>query len=181
MITNHRENISVLSWNIQDSIGDHANKFEVADFLSVISCHSIICLQETKSQVKIEGFVSYNSNRKNSRSGGVCILAKNCLRKGISVASHNESEDIVAIKLDKNYFKMDFDLYVICFYVSPITSSIVKRNPDYTNSTFEALNSISHKLKQKGEILLCCEANARMATLPDYKPPPGKAPRIFAT
>ena len=63
---------------------------------------------------------------------------------------------------------MDFDLFIICFYISPITSSIVKKNPDYTDSTFEALNSICNKLKQKGEIYLAGDTNARTGTLPDY-------------
>ena len=170
MCTALRQNISLLSWNIQDTIGDKVNKFEVAEFLSLISNHSIICLQETKTQVKIEGFISFNKNRKNSRSGGVCILIKNHLKRGISLVSHkkSESDDIITIKLDKNFFRMEFDLYIVCFYISPVTSSIVKKDPDYTNFTFETLNTIAQKLKQKGEILLCGDANARTATLPDY-------------
>ena len=126
-----RNKISIMSWNIQDSIGDQTNKFEVPEFLSVISNNSFICLQETKSQVKIEGFISYNSNRKNSRSGGVCILVKNDLRKGVSQIFCKESDDIVTVKLDKHFFRMEFDIYLTCFYISPITSSLVKKNPDY--------------------------------------------------
>ena len=78
-----RKNISIMSWNIQDSIGDKTNKFETSEFLSILSPHSIMCLQETKIQVKIEGHASYNSCRNGSRSGGVCILVKNNIRKGV--------------------------------------------------------------------------------------------------
>lgn len=164
----NRQNLSVLSWNIQDSVGDKANKFEVSDFLSIISDKSIVCLQETKALVKIEGFVSFNSNRKGLRSGGVCILAQNCIRKGITNVKCTESDDIVAVKLDRHYFRLDFDLFLICFYISPSTSSLVKRNPDYTNQTFNSLNAIAHKLKQKGEVILCGDANSRTASLPDF-------------
>ena len=163
-----RNNISIRSWNIQDSVGDSTNKFEIDEFLSKITESNIICLQETKAQIKIEGFVSYNSNRKNSRSGGVCILANNCIRKGISRVNFSESEDIVAIKFDKHFFRLDFDLYLVNFYISPSTSQYVKRNPGYTENIFAALNSLSHNLLQKGELILCGDANARTGVLPDY-------------
>ena len=159
-MTHDRNSISIMSWNIQDSVGDQTNKFEVDEFLNLFSKYSIVCMQETKSQIKIEGYVSYNSNRKGSRSGGVCILAKNHLRKGISLVPCPESDDIVSIKLDKHFFKLDFDLYLVCFYVSPATSSYVKNNPDYSK--------ITRRLKQKGEIMLCGDANSRTASLPDY-------------
>ena len=168
MSVNERQKLSIMSWNIQDSTGDLTNKFEISDFLSITKHNSIICLQETKSQVKIEGFVSYNSNRQSSRSGGVCILVNNNLRKGVSRVPFKESDDIIAIKLDKHFFRLEFDLYVICIYISPSTSSIVKKNPDYTNQTFDALNTLSRRLKQKGEIILCGDVNARTATLPDF-------------
>ena len=157
-----------MSWNIQDCVGDSTNKFEVSEFLSHITNNSIICLQETKAHIKLDGFISYNSNRKSSRSGGVCILAKNCIRKGISHIPCPESDDIVAIKLDKHFFQMDFDLYLVCFYISPNTSSFAKKSPDYTSKTFEALNGISHRLLQKGELILCGDSNSRTGTLPDY-------------
>ena len=98
-----------MSWNIQDSTGDGSNKFENENFLSVLKQANILCLQETKKQVKVEGYLSFNSNRKNSRSGGVCILIENSLRKGVSHIPCNDSEDIIVAKLDKNFFKLDFD------------------------------------------------------------------------
>ena len=104
-----------MSWNIQDSVGDGANKFETKGFLSKLSKCNIVCLQETKKQVKIEGYISFNSNRKNSRSGGVCILAENYLRKGVSSVSCSESEDIVVVKLDKNFFRLDFDMFLVSY------------------------------------------------------------------
>ena len=53
-----RDRVSVMSWNIQDSTGDGLNKFENSDFLTILKQGSIICLQETKKQVKIDGYMS---------------------------------------------------------------------------------------------------------------------------
>ena len=44
----------------------------------------------------------------------------------------------------------------------------MKRNPDYTSKIFNSLNAIAHKLKQKGEVILCGDANSRTASLPDF-------------
>ena len=74
----------------------------------------------------------------------------------------------MAIKLDKYFFKLEFDLFLVCFYVSPATSSMVKRNPDYTDQTFHALNTVSHKLMLKGEVILCGDANSRTASPTDF-------------
>jgi len=122
-----RDQLAVMSWNIQDSTGDGSNKFENKEFLSILNQADILCLQETKKQVKIEGYLSFNSNRKNSRSGGVCILAENDLRKGVSCVPCSESDDIIVVKLDKNFFKLDFDLFLVCYYISPAYSSYVKK------------------------------------------------------
>ena len=156
-----------MSWNIQDSTGDGSNKFENQQFLSILEQANILCLQETKKQVKIEGYLSFNSNRKNSRSGGVCILVENRLRKGISLIPFKESEDIIVAKLDKHFFKLDFDLYLVCFYISPAYSSYAKKNPEYTEKTFSSLNSLCSKLREKGEVAMCGDANARTGNLPD--------------
>ena len=157
-----------MSWNIQDSTGDGSNKFENQEFLSILEQANILCLQETKKQVKIEGYLSFNSNRKNSRSGGVCILVENRLRKGVSLIPFKDSEDIIAVKMDKHFFKLDFDLYLVCFYISPAYSSYAKKNPDYTENTFSTLNSLCTELRKKGEVAMCGDANARTGNLPDY-------------
>ena len=157
-----------MTWNIQDSTGDGSNKFHDSNFLSILGKANIICLQETKKQIKTEGYISFNSNRKNSRSGGVCFLAENWLRKGISSIHCNECDDIVVIKLDKKFFKTDFDLFLIGFYISPPYSSYTKKTPDYTEKTFAAINQTCSKLRQKGEVLVCGDSNARTGQLPDY-------------
>jgi len=151
-----------MSWNIQDSTGDRSNKFENNEFLTILKQANILCLQETKKQVKIEGYLSFNSNRKNSRSGGVCILAENDLRKGVSCVPCSESDDIIVVKLDKNFFKLYFDLFLVCYYISPAYSSYVKKYPDCTAKTFSALDTLCIRLRQK-------EAYLRIIKIPDVR------------
>ena len=157
-----------MSWNIQDYKGDGSDKFQNCDFIKILEQGSIICLQETKKQIKVEGYISFNSNRKDSRSGGVCIMAENRLRKGVSFVHCNESEDIIAVKLDRNFFKFEFDLFLVCFYISPPNSSYAKKIPDYTENTFAALNTVCARLRQKGEVAMCGDSNARTGIIPDY-------------
>ena len=37
-------------------------------------------------------------------------MAENRLRKGVSLVHCNESDDILVVKLDRNFFKFEFDL-----------------------------------------------------------------------
>ena len=166
--TKHRNQLSLLSWNIRDHIDDHVNKFEISDFLKHIQNSDIICLQETKGPIKLENYLVYNSNRKQSRSGGVAIVVDNSIRKGVTRVKINETPDAVAIKLNKNYFRLDFDIYLICFYISPANSSYTKKHIDYADKMFQHLESIISRLNEKGQVILCGDANSRTASLPDY-------------
>ena len=46
-----------MSWNIQDSKGDGFDKFQNDDFMKILEKGNIICLQETKKQIKVEGYM----------------------------------------------------------------------------------------------------------------------------
>ena len=95
-------------------------------------------------------------------------MAENWLRKGVSLVHCNESDDIVVVKLDRNFFKFEFDLFLVCFYISPPNSSYAKKIPDYTENTYAALNTVCARLRQRGEVAMCGDANARTGTIPDY-------------
>ena len=146
------KHLSILSWNIQDCVDDETNKFEIDDFVKYLSTYQIVCLQETKEAVKLQDFTAFNSNRTKSRSGGVSILIHSSLKQGVKKYHVNETPDIICVKLDKNYFKLPFDLYIVCFYISPALSSYTVANPDYTDHTFDTLALLIYKLKTKGEV-----------------------------
>ena len=48
-------------------------KSQDGDFVELITKSSIFCLQETKQQFFIPNYKCFNSNREDSRSGGICI------------------------------------------------------------------------------------------------------------
>ena len=157
-----------MSWNIRDRIEDKANKFEIADFIKKFQNADILCLQETKGPVKLENYLAFNSNRKQSRSGGVAILVKSNIRKGVTQIKINETPDAIAIRLNKSFFKLTFDVYIICFYISPYNSKYTKSNTDYTEKMFQHLETITSRLYDKGQVILCGDANSRTGCLPDY-------------
>ena len=157
-----------MSWNIQDHKDDKTNKFEIKNFTTLFTNIKIICLQETKGPIKLPDYMAYNSNRSGSRSGGVAVLVHNSIRKGAKPVKTDETEDIVAIKLDKHFFKFKSDIYLINFYVSPALSSYTKRHAEYAEKLFENLEQIVFRLQKMGRIVLCGDANARTGCLPDF-------------
>ena len=96
------------------------------------------------------------------------ILINSTLKKGVKNYPVNETPDIVCIKLDKNFFKLSFDLYIVCFYISPAHSSYTTSNPNYTENMFDILSHLTSKLKTLREVILCGDANSRTSNLPDY-------------
>ena len=133
-----------MSWNIQDYKDDKTNKFEISNFTNYLLKYTIVCLQETKGAIKLPDYMAYNSNRKSSRSGGVAILVQNCIRKGIRHIKTDESEDIVAVKLDKNYFKLKDDIFIINFYISPAASSYMPKETPIIQKIFSKTWKLSH-------------------------------------
>ena len=127
----------------------------------------IICLQETKGPVKIPEYKAINSTRPDSKytSGGVAILFKHSIARGISQYHTKLSSDAVITKLSKKFFNTKVDYYVVNYYVSPHNSPYRKR---MTNDPWATLDEILSDLQGKGEIILCGDFNARTGTHADY-------------
>ena len=157
--------ISIISWNIQSRNSTEGNKFLDNNFLSNIANFDIVCLQETKAPINLNNYRAFNSNRTDSVSGGVSILYKTEFSKGISQFHTKITPDVVIAKLSKNYFNTKFDVYVVSFYISPSNSSYLKRK---SHDPWDDLDEVLGKLKDKGEVILCGDANARIGTNADY-------------
>ena len=130
-ISTRRGILKVVSWNIENRKNTTGSKFEDNNFLAKIIENDIICLQETKGPVYLEGHRSFNNNRENSTSGGVAILVKNELSKGVSLLKtpDTHTNDIIAVKLDKNFFNTANNIVIATFYVSPSHSSYFINHP----------------------------------------------------
>lgn len=158
------------SWNIEGLSG----KLNDSDFLSKIGQFDLISLVETwlidRSALNIDGFYSFSKCRKmpmNARrnSGGITILVKSSLRKGIKFFDKESCDDFVWWKLDKNFFHLARDVFVCSVYIPP-QNSPRERRLDLDH--FESLQESIYKFASLGEVILCGDFNARMGNLGDY-------------
>ena len=119
---NSTRNLKLLSFNVEglDSMLLDPN------FLDMINKHDICILTETMrkddSKLNLNGFWDFSLVRPKEEkagrySGGITILVKSPLRKGIKIA--HSSEGIVWLRLFQNEFKMKNDLFICAAYIPP--------------------------------------------------------------
>ena len=166
-----RHALKWLCWNINHQRDKYEGvKFEIPDVKKILLNHDIFCLQETKGAVTVSGFKCFNSNRKNSNSGGVCIGIRKSLAAGVREVCSNVCEDIVIVKLKANYFNLEKDINLVNVYNSPAHGSYKKRRKQYEESevtTFEHLSECLAKIPSSEDIALLGDMNARTGTLED--------------
>ena len=166
-----RHALKILSWNINHQRDKHeGTKFLIPDFKKTLELHDIVCLQETKGPVTLEGFKCYNSNRKGSSSGGVCIGIRKSISSGAKAVNTSTCEDMICIKIPANIFNLDRDLNLINIYNSPPQGAFKKRRAitnDDLPSTLELLSEFIATIPACEDILLVGDLNARTGTLSD--------------
>ena len=132
------------SWNVQGIKTRTHSKLEDNDFIATISGHHIIGLIETHTTDDdkfIPGFISVSYNKKNTgtkKSGGIIILIKKDIKEGVSCYNTSFSE-ITWIKLKREFFRLDKDIFIAFVYACPQNSSnaskldtdVFKRIQDY--------------------------------------------------
>lgn len=165
--------LKFLSWNINHAnspLGPYSTKILDPRFLNVTNSHDIVCLQETKSEVKIPNFLCWNSLRPDdNRSAGVCIGFKRSISSGVKrVPGVSKSPDIIIVRLDRAFFHRDRHLYLITAYIPPANSSSkFKRKNPAQDTLGDILKEIS-SLPQDADLIICGDLNARSASKPDY-------------
>ena len=146
-------------------------KTEIPEICDLINSHDIFALQETKAVVNIKNYCCFNSNRKGSNSGGVCIGVHKSIRNGVTQVPFEKSEDIVVVKLRANYFDLDRETYLVNVYDSPVNGSFKKRKKasasDETTSTLEHLQEFLSSVSLNEDVVLLGDFNARTGTLDD--------------
>ena len=70
--------------------------------------------------------------------GGLAVFIKTNLRRDIRVI--DKSHTMIWLKLHKNFFNFEQDLYICGIYISPSPSSYMKRN-DVDKNIFDKLDS----------------------------------------
>ena len=147
-----------------------SNQLKNDVFLSSIKKFDFISLVETwlpeRSNINIEGYYCFNKCRRKARkarrySGGICILVKKTLRKGVQFFSSN-SDRFVWWKLDKQFFNMEEDIYVCSVYIPPSNS---KHFGQSSIDPYSELQSNLIKYSKLGKVMLMGDFNSRKGQL----------------
>ena len=156
--------LKILSWNIQSSKSNYTNKFLDSSFTKILSEHDILCLQEIRQAVKLPGYRSFCNLRPGEKHGGVGILYKNELIGGVELVKKHKLEDVIICKLNRSFFKLNNDVFIINAYVTPYTSTATK-SFDGRKLLQEISNTIN-EISIKGDIILCGDFNSRISDAP---------------
>ena len=168
MIVNRIHNLTVSSWNIQ-GLGD---KCKDESFLSFLKYDINIVLETwkgTEPDFCIQHFYIIQKCRKKKKrsnrfSGGVMIIYKSNLHKGITeVKNLTRNENRIWIKLDRNHFGFQKDLYICACYVPPVSSGYY--DEDFSKIENEISNVMSRNMCN---ILVMGDLNARISNRADF-------------
>ena len=170
------QNVSILFWNVDGMIykegRSRCSKLDEDAIRGMFIQHDIVCLVEThcsySDQLHIDDYsvvvnVRPKSPNAKKHSGGIAIFAKKNLRPGITFLSITSSE-YMWLKLDKKFFNMETDIYLLVVYVAPLNSSFAVKSEDL----FQLIENDISKLSSIGQILVCGDFNARTSKEPDY-------------
>ncbi len=172
MTTQYRNNLSILSWNIEGLFKGNLCKLDIPVINRLIKEFDIVCLSETWCNFKfyIQGFETYVSSRdykhRNAKreSGGVAILVKDEIKKYVR-KQISSSSDTLWVKVDKVGFDMNRDLYICSSYLIPEKSSIFSWKDIDVCSLLEQDVARYSKL---GNIHLGGDLNSRTGLLKDF-------------
>ena len=164
-VTIVKNSIKILSWNIQASSSADGNKFDDKEFIATINKHDFVCLQETRQEVHLAGFRSICNTRKDKKSGGVAILIRNELIEGVEVIKNIKNSEYLICRLDKNFFRLSQDIFIINVYVKPLNSSS-STQLENGRDTLKQIEDLVNDLKKDGDVALCGDFNARTGISP---------------
>ncbi len=158
----------IISWNIQSTNTVTGSKFDDPQFCEVFEKFPFVCLQEIRQSVKHPGYRAFNNIRRDQKHGGVCILIKNELIGGVKLEK-SSIEDVVACKLDKHFFGLDSDIFIVNSYIKPAnTSSINSDISGFDAIAIRELDQFLNILLYKGDVISCGDFNARIGHEIDF-------------
>ena len=160
-VTITKHNLKILSWNIQSANTIEGNKFDIPSFQKTINSHDFACLQEIRKDVHFKGYRSICNTRKGNKSGGVGILIKNELAEGTELVKNEQNTDYLICRLDKDFFNLTTDLFIVNVYIKPYNSSSSNLESNGLD-TIKIIESTINDLREHGEVILCGDFNARI-------------------
>ena len=159
--------MSISAWNVH-GLGDKMNDDM---FINKISSDINILLETWTGADPKVNLQDYNSiskcRKKKKRNQGDTVevssyYTKKYLSDGITyIKNATSSENMLWLKLDKNIFGLDSDLYIGAIYVPPISSN-------HYDNDFEILETEIRALSNQGKILLIGDFNSLTGKNPHY-------------
>jgi exonuclease III len=153
-------------------ITEKGNKLHDQNFIDQIKEFDIVLLSEThvgyETTVDVENFFYYPFCRQKSKNnryfGGLGILIKKDIRKGIKFLEDGNSE-YQWLKLDKSFFQLKKDIYLCTLYLVPQSSPYLTKMEINVLETIE--RDLIEKYNEKGDIILMGDFNARTGSEED--------------
>ena len=166
---NVSKSLTVSSWNVNGLFrrvnGQRTSKLEDKLFLKNLSS-DIIALNETHAChndiIQLENYYCFSKCRSKNPSrlrGGVSILIKSSIRKGVKIFD-SSGTDIIWLRLCKEYFNFEKDMYICALYISPSNSTYLQRTD---KDVFNTLENDIIKFSRKGTIMLLGDLNAHIS------------------
>ena len=125
-------------------------------------------MAEDIDKLQINDFKCYQACRKTKKfgrkHGGIAVFVHNSILRGVSKVGTLGSDSII-LKLDKNYFKLDKDTYLLFVYCSPANSSYITRTG---LDTFPDLEEQLANLENDSEKIVLGDLNVRTGSKLDY-------------
>ena len=169
----HPYSLSIGAWNVNGIKSQIQNKLGNNQFNEKLSKHDIVCLIETHAGpdtvIQMKGYHTFQVNRPRStgalrNSGGLAILVKKSIKKGVKFYN-SSSPELAWLKLSKEYFKLEVDIFVACVYIPPRNSTYFQKQ---STDMFDILESKLAMYSSMGQIVLVGDFNSRTATEKDY-------------
>ena len=177
--------IGIAVWNINSfkkKINNFSyNKLHDENVLEILVQNRIFCLLETHhtadevGALHIEQFKCHSICRpkpKNVKrykpSGGLALYIHTSISPGVDILPEPGTESVF-VKLKKNYFGLQNDLFICFSYCVPSSSKVLHREfmPD---DLFEDLQAKLAKYEQRGDVLLFGDLNSRTSNMLEYLP-----------
>ena len=166
-------NIIVGSLNIEGSL---CKKLQYTDVQNLINSTHIFAIQESwllpGEEINFPGYNHFKSNRKPKKksrrgSGGLLVLYKTSLEKGITREKSRDEKHIIWIKCDAKFFGLQNHVYIATAYYPPkySSSNLQVKDTGETDDIFEKLEKDIHKYSKNGNVCIIGDFNSRIANL----------------
>ena len=155
--------LKIESFNVNGNLYDKFLSIKELD--NMVRNFDIFCFQKTwltkELSFNVKGYKVFRSDRPKKStvrraSGGVIILFKDNLEPALEIIN-SKSNNILWVKLKKDFFGLARDTYLANCYIPPYQSSVSRSNDHYSILTEELiLNS------GRGDVIICGDLNSRI-------------------